>query len=208
MQVNLKKNFPLEHTAQSAWQLLSNVDDVAACMPGAQIVDVVDDNNYKGTVKVKLGPVTMSFKGDIKVQSIDADKQQIHLIAEGTDNKGTSTANMDLTAQIEKGENTESALIGDALVTVSGKLANFGARMMSQVSDQILEQFADNFRNKLAAAAQENSSEAGDGNETSSESESQLEDVNPPAAENQINGFKFAWNALIGFIMSFFRRTK
>ncbi len=176
-------------------------------MPGAQIVEVVDENNYKGTVKVKLGPVTMSFKGDIEVQSIDADKQQIHLVAEGTDSKGTSSANMDLTAHIEKGENTESALMGDASVTVSGKLANFGARMMSQVSDQILEQFADNFRTKLAALAQDTSSEAGDGSDDSSKSESQAAAVKPPAAENEINGFKFAWNALIGFIKSFFRRS-
>lgn len=207
MQVNLKKNFPLKHTAHSAWQLLSNIEAVAACMPGAKIVEVVDENNYKGTVKVKLGPVTMSFKGDIELQSIDADKREIHLVAEGTDNKGTSSANMDLTAHIEKGENTESALIGDALVTVSGKLANFGARMMSQVSDQILEQFADNFRNKLEAVAQETTNQAREGSDDSSKSEQQAEDVKPSAADNEINGFKFAWNALIGFIKSFFRRS-
>ncbi len=159
MNVELNKNFPLTHNAESGWALLSDIQAVALCMPGAEITEVLDENNFKGKVKLKLGPVKMAFDGDINVVSIDADTKRIQLVAKGKDNKGTTSASMDLTANIEAGDSTTSVLLGDAQVTVDGKLAGFGARMMAQVSDQILEQFADNFREKLNEAGASNNTQ-------------------------------------------------
>jgi len=144
MNVDLNKQFPLDHDGDKAWQLLKDVEAVAGCMPGAEISEVVDENNYKGKVKVKLGPVNMAFNGDIIVKGIDAEARQIQLFCEGQDNKGTSKASMDLTANISDSSDSASELVGDAKVVVNGKLASFGQRMMAQVSDQILEQFAEN----------------------------------------------------------------
>ena len=189
MQVTLNKVFPLDGAVNDAWSILENIEQVASCMPGAEITETVDANNYKGNVKVKIGPMHVAFNGDIAVQEIDAGEHRIHLIAKGHDSKGTSRASMDLTAGIRAGE-SGSELTGDAEVTVNGKLANFGGRMMTQVADQILGQFADNFRSRLAASAA---------------SEDSVEAV--PAEEpevREINGLKFAWQALIGFIKSFF----
>jgi len=138
MNVELNKQFPLDHDGNTAWQLLSDIEAVAGCMPGAEISEVVDENNYKGKVRVKLGP---------------SDAQQIHLLCEGKDNKGTSSASMDLTANIAGNGASASELVGDAKVIVNGKLASFGQRMMAQVSDQILEQFADNFLSPRRLAA-------------------------------------------------------
>jgi len=177
MNVELNKQFPLDHSIDRAWLLLSDIEAVAGCMPGAEISEVVDENNYKGKVRVKLGPVNMAFNGDIAVKAIDVEKKQIHLICEGTDNKGTSSASMDLTANIANHDEHESALLGDAKVVVNGKLASFGQRMMAQVSDQILDQFADNFRTKLLAQE-----------------------------ADAAHGFKFALNAIIGLISGLFKR--
>lgn len=197
MQVTLNKVFPLEGSIDDAWAILENIEQVAGCMPSAEITEVVDADNYKGSVKVKIGPMHVAFNGDIAVQEINPGEHQIHLIAKGQDSKGSSSASMDLTATIRGGESSPSELTGDAEVTVNGKLANFGGRMMTQVSDQILGQFADNFRAKLAAS------------ETSpSESDSASADTEAPEQPQvkEINGLKFAWQALIGFIRSFFVR--
>ena len=168
MNVELEKKFPLQSSSDAAWTLLRDIESVANCMPGAEITEVVDENNFKGKVRVKLGPVQMEFNGDIAVQSIDPDNSQIQLMATGKDKKGTSSVSMDLTANIAPGDDTPSALLGDAKVVVNGKLASFGQRMMAQVSDQILEQFADNFRAKLGTVE---SSDAGNGESESTESE-------------------------------------
>jgi carbon monoxide dehydrogenase subunit G len=190
MQVTINKVFPLDGSVSDAWNLLENIEQVASCMPGAEITEAVDENNFKGSVKVKIGPMHVAFNGDIAVQEINPSEHQVHLIAKGQDSKGTSSASMDLTASVRTGESGASELTGDADVTVNGKLANFGGRMMTQVADQILGQFADNFSSKLGASA---GSE--DSAQTISEPEPQVE---------EINGLKFAWQALIGFIKSFF----
>lgn len=193
MQVSLNKIFPLDGSIEDAWQILQDIEQVAGCMPGGEITEVIDENNYKGSVKVKIGPMKVAFNGDINVLDINTDERQIHLIAKGQDSKGTSSASMDLTAKVRTGESGASELTGDAAVTVNGKLANFGGRMMTQVADQILGQFADNFRHKLAA---------------SSTTDSDSDEPAPAATNHQpvkeINGLKFAWDALIGLIKSFF----
>ena len=190
MQVTINKVFPLDGSVSDAWNLLENIEQVASCMPGAEITETVDENNFKGSVKVKIGPMHVAFNGDIAVQEINPGEHQVHLIAKGQDSKGTSSASMDLTASVRTGESGTSELTGDADVTVNGKLANFGGRMMTQVADQILGQFADNFSSKLGA-----STGSEDSAQTASEEEPQVQ---------EINGLKFAWQALIGFIKSFF----
>jgi carbon monoxide dehydrogenase subunit G len=134
--------------ADRAWLVLRDIRAVAGCMPGAEITEQVDANRYKGIVKVKVGPATANFGGDVEVVELDPGARRIRLNAKGTD-KGGSSASMDLTASIESADGGHSALIGSSTVVVSGKFAQFGGRLMGQVSDVILAQFAGNF----AAAA-------------------------------------------------------
>jgi carbon monoxide dehydrogenase subunit G len=211
MQVTLNKIFPLDGSVDDAWTLLNNIEQVATCMPGAEITETVDDNNFKGSVKVKIGPMNVAFSGTIEVQAIDADEHQVHLIAKGQDSKGSSSASMDLTARVRSGESGASELTGDAGVTVNGKLANFGGRMMTQVSDQILDQFADNFRTKLAASASSEdpaqAAQSQPADEPTDESTAQPAEEPTPEPKPQvqeINGLKFAWQVLIGYLKSFF----
>ena len=211
MQVTLNKVFPIDGSVDDAWTLLNNIEQVASCMPGAAITETVDEHNFKGSVKVKIGPMNVAFSGTIEVQAIDASEHQVHLIAKGKDSKGSSSASMDLTARVRSGESGASELTGDANVTVDGKLANFGGRMMTQVSDQILDQFADNFRAKLAtSSSSEDSAQAATGQpagESTDESSVQSTDDAEPEPKppvQEINGLKFAWQALIGYLKSFF----
>lgn len=197
MKVSLSKVFPLEGSIDAAWAQLQDIESVAGCMPGAEITEKVDESNYKGKVKVKLGPVTVAFSGTIVVQSINEGERRLHLIATGTDAKGTSSATMDLTANIEAHESAGSALVGDADVIVNGKLANFGGRMMTQVADQILQQFAENFSARLIQGSVDQDVDSA----TSPTS-------GRAAAEpsNELNGFKFAWSVMVNMIKSMFGR--
>jgi uncharacterized protein len=155
MKVALEKSFPMPGDVQAVWGVLQNIEGVAGCMPGAKITERLDDTHFKGTVAVKVGPASMSFKGDIEVKELDAAKHTLRLIGKGSDTSGTSGATMDLTARVEAGaEAGSSNLIGISEVTMSGKAAAFGGRMMGSVADQILKQFAGNFGKKVAEAAQ------------------------------------------------------
>jgi carbon monoxide dehydrogenase subunit G len=151
MEIKLEKRYPLTVGADRAWAVLLDVPRVAACMPGAEITEQVDATHYKGKVKVKVGPANAAFGGDIEVRAVDAAAHSLQLFGKGAD-RGGSTASMDLTAVVEAGATAESSvLVGTAVVVVNGKFAQFGGRLMVQVSDMLLAQFADNF-NAAAAA--------------------------------------------------------
>lgn len=152
MEVKLDRRYPLKASMHQAWAVLADIRATAACMPGAQITDQTDTTRYKGVVKSKVGPAVMSFTGDIEVLELDATDYRLQLLGTGADKSGSSAA-MKLTAQIEAGETPDSAvLVGQALITVNGKLAQFGSRLLVPVSDAMLAQFADNFRTAAATA--------------------------------------------------------
>ncbi len=151
MEVKLDKRYPLDVDAQRAWKLLTDVPATAGCMPGAAITEKVDDTHYKGAVKVKVGPAAAAFSGEIEVLALDVATQTLQLLGKGAD-RGGSSASMGLTATIEAGDTpSTSVLVGHAEVIVNGKFAQFGGRLMVQVSDMLLAQFVENF--KVAAAA-------------------------------------------------------
>jgi carbon monoxide dehydrogenase subunit G len=146
MEVKLEKRYPMDASPAQVWTVLRDVRAVAGCMPGAAITEQVDASHYKGNVKVKVGPALAAFAGEIEVLAIDEATQSTQLLGKGADKSG-STASMNLTARVEPGATpAQSVLVGDAVVIVNGKFAQFGGRMMVQVSDMILAQFVENFR--------------------------------------------------------------
>jgi len=153
MKVQIDKTYPLPCPPEIAWEFLQNIEAVAGCMPGAKITERIDAGRYKGTVTAKVGPATMSFRGEVEVSQVDAAARSLRLLGKGTDSTGSSGASMNLTARIEAAAEGRCALVGASEVSMSGKAAAFGGRMMSTVAEQILQQFADNFARQVGALA-------------------------------------------------------
>ena len=152
MQVRLERTVPLSAPAPSVWKVVQDVKELAACLPGAEITEQVDDSHYNGRVKVKVGPVSTAFKGQLQILSVDPEKMAIRARGRGTEEKGTSAASAEMTAAIKSVDATRSEISGSSEVTVTGKLATFGARMMTQMADQLLDQFVANLNNVLASS--------------------------------------------------------
>jgi uncharacterized protein len=146
MEVQLDKRYPVRATRAQCWAVLADIRAVAACMPGATITEQIDATHFKGTVRSKVGPAVMQFGGSIEVLAMDPATHSMQMLGKGADKSGSS-ASMNLTAHVEPGQtDAEAVLVGLATVTVSGKLAQFGSRLLVPVSDAMLAQFADNFR--------------------------------------------------------------
>jgi hypothetical protein len=160
MKVQLERTFPLPASADTAWALLQNIEGVAGCMPGASITERIDAQHYKGTVAVRFGPANMSFRGEVEVIALEPASRTLRLVGKGTDSTGSSGASMDLTARVEAIDTASCNLVGNSEVSVSGKAASFGGRMMSSVADQVLKQFAANFAARVQAQVQEQSAVA------------------------------------------------
>jgi uncharacterized protein len=149
MKVELEKTIPLPAPAEAAWALLQDVEAVAGCMPGARITERVDATHYKGTVTVKLGPASMAFRGEVEVKEVDAGTRSLRLAGRGMDTTGSSGAAMDLHARVEAIDAASCRLVGRSELSVSGKAATFGGRLMQGVADQVLQQFVANFAQRL-----------------------------------------------------------
>ena len=196
MEVKLDKTYPVNASMAQAWAVLSDIRATAACMPGAQITEQLDDTHYKGTVKSKVGPAVMTFGGDIEVLALQADAYRLQMLGKGADKSGSS-ASMNLTAFLEPGDaEGQSKLVGQASIVVSGKLAQFGSRLLVPVSDAMLAQFAKNFDAAAAAVG----APSADGVSAP---------ASAPAAAGpvkELNALALIWTVIKGWFASLFGR--
>jgi carbon monoxide dehydrogenase subunit G len=208
MKVQLEKSFPVPASADVAWALLQDIERVAGCMPGAKISERVDEKNYKGTVAVKFGPASMAFRGDVEVRLVEPATKTLRLIGKGTDTTGSSGASMDLTARIDTVDAANCTLVGNSEVSMSGKAATFGGRMMSSVADQVLKQFAASFAGQSQALmAQMQSSVAPPAATPASGDAPPVPMTLPPlapTAPSQLNGLALAWAVFKDWLRSLF----
>jgi uncharacterized protein len=214
MKVQLEKTFPMPGSADTAWALLQDIDGVAACMPGAKLTERIDAQHFKGTVSVKFGPASMSFRGDVEILSLDAASKTLRLVGKGTDTTGSSGAAMDLTARVEAVDAGACKLLGTSEVSMSGKAAAFGGRMMDSVADQVLKQFASNFAARVQALqAQAPASGAASGATSGAALDASplIDAATPasaPAATAQLNAFALAWAIVKDWLRSLFGAKK
>ncbi len=213
MEVILDKRYPVQASLAQAWTVLADINTVARCMPGAQITEQIDATHYKGTVKSKVGPAVMQFGGDIEVLAMDAAARSMQMLGKGAD-KGGSSASMNLSANLEAGETPgDCVLVGKATVTVSGKLAQFGSRLLVPVSDAMLAQFADNFRAAAAAVPVADAPAADAPAATSAQPPSAAPRAAPPplaapAPVKELNALALMWVVFKGWLAGLFGKGK
>ena len=205
MKVQLEKTFTMPASADIAWALLQDIEGVAGCMPGARITERIDPQHYKGTVAVKFGPANMSFRGQVEVLGLEPASRTLRLAGKGTDTTGGSGASMDLTARVHAIDAVSCNLVGTSEVSVSGKAAAFGGRMMDSVADQLLKQFADNFAVKVKTlqaqtAAQPPPAPGG----APAAAEAAMAPGSEPA--RPLNGLALLWAAVKDWLRSLFER--
>ena len=198
MEVKLDKQYPLDVDADRAWALLSDLKATAECMPGAQILEQLSDTSYKGAVKIKVGPAVAQFGGTVDVIETSAETKTVVLRGKGAD-KGGSSASMDLSAAIavDPANANHCVLNGSAAVIVNCKFAQFGGRMMVQVSEMILAQFVENFRQTALtlptagdASAPASAPDGADGAPAA-----QVTPASPRVAvDKEINGLSIVWS--------------
>jgi uncharacterized protein len=209
MEVKLDKRYPVRASPEQAWAVLADIRATAACMPGATITEERDATHFKGSVKSKVGPAVMSFGGDLEILALDTPRKAMTMLGKGADKTGSS-ASMNLAAHIEPGDTPASCvLVGVATIIVSGKLAQFGSRLLVPVSDAMLAQFAGNFN--TAAAAVPASMSAATSPATSSE-KSTGNTALPAAATapkpvKELNALALMWTVFKGWLAGLFGKA-
>jgi uncharacterized protein len=139
--MELKNDFHVSVPIDVAWTVLTDLERVAPCMPGAELQEVEGDE-YRGVVKVKVGPISAQYKGSARFIEKDDDQHRAVLLAEGRDTRGQGNASATVTAvATSDDQGTTVSLVTE--LTITGKVAQFGRSVMGDVSAKMLGEFAD-----------------------------------------------------------------
>ena len=157
-------NLPIEE----AWSVITDVERIAPCLPGAQLQEIEGDV-FRGVVKVKMGPMTPAFKGQATILEQDDSGKRIVLKAEGRDTGGRGNAAAEITAHAESLSPTSTRCVVTTDLHMTGKVAQFGRfGVLREISENLMAQFASNLNTMLDEAGFDRNADDGasDGGET------------------------------------------
>src|SRR5918997_852344 len=150
--MQLENEFTVPASIEQAWAVLLDVPRVAPCLPGATVEDGGgDEGEYKGQMKIKIGPITASYRGTVKIQETDEAAHRVAMRAQAKDARGQGTAAATITSTMEEvPEGTKVSVVTDMRVT--GPAAQFGRGVMQDVSAKLMTRFADCLAEQMQAS--------------------------------------------------------
>lgn len=146
--MNLENSFEVTTSPAAAWDLLMDVPRVIPCMPGAELVETIDESHWKARMRVKLGPISLSFLTDVTREEVDEAGRRVVLAARAREERGRGAATATIESWLASAEGrTQVTTFTDLALT--GKAAQFGRGLVQDVSAQLLESFADCLEQQL-----------------------------------------------------------
>ncbi len=191
--MHLENSFDVPVAPAEAWRILTDVERVAPCVPGARLTEVLDDDAYKGTMQVKLGPVSLTFDGKAQFVERDDDTRTAKLRANGRETRNRGTADADVTFALEpQGDGTLVRI--ETELQLSGPVAQYGRSqgVILSVSEEMIDRFAAALKRDIIAAETSDASDAS--------TPSPAPDTPPPPASGASIGF----GAVMRMIRRFF----
>ncbi len=160
MTTSITKSFEVEQNIETVWKNLSDPNEIVTCVPGASLTEQIDNDNYKGQVELKFGPVKAAYDGKITFLERNAATKVMKLKGIGMDTKGKGSAEMTMTGDLK--DNVGKTLVDVQMdITITGMLAQFGSRLINDVSNNVFDQFVSNFKDKLAGKEVDNEVKTG-----------------------------------------------
>jgi carbon monoxide dehydrogenase subunit G len=201
--VKIENEFTVPAPLDHVWAYLLDVEQVAPCMPGAELTETVDDSTWKGKVNMRLGPVSLAFAGTVSMEERDEDEHRVVLHARGMEQKGKGAANAVVTSWLEQGQD-ETRVKMTADIQLSGAVAQLSRGLLPEVSRKLTAQFAECLHEgMLAAEAVPSGAEAADvGTAGTAEPTTR----SAPVKAKPISGIRLGLGAIWAAIAGFFRK--
>ena len=137
------EKFVVGASREETWTALADMERVYGCLPGAQVAEVAEDR-CRGTLRMKIGPISTTYEGEAHFESRDENSGHLIILAKGTDQRGRGTASARVTAQLTELAPTQTQVEMENDVAITGRLAQFGRGVISDVSREMIGEFASN----------------------------------------------------------------
>ncbi|HEX8207657.1 MAG TPA: SRPBCC family protein [Solirubrobacteraceae bacterium] len=146
--MRFENEFAVDAPVDTVWAAVLDVEKVAPTVPGAKVLEKTSDTNYKVGIKVKLGPMTMQYKGDVEIVEADESSHRAVMKARAKESRGQGTADADVTMELS-GDATRTTGTIITEMKVSGKAASMGRGVMQDVAGRMVGTFAENLAKML-----------------------------------------------------------
>lgn len=192
MAIEIRETFQVQAPIDRVWKFVLDPHNVAACMPGASLEQVIDEKTFVGNIKVKVGAVMAAYKGRVELTEVDAVSYTVKMKAEGTESGG-GTASGSMVSRLVTLPDGRTEVVAEASVDLTGRIMQVGRGMIQGVSKQLFQQFVKSARAQLEAEAAAAASGA-------------PPPPPPVKREEAINAVALVFRTIWAAIVSFFRR--
>lgn len=148
--MKLENEFTVTAPLEDTWRTLLDIERVATCLPGARIEPGEDDGVYRGAMKMKLGPLTMDYRGTARLQDVDEDTHTASIVVQAREAKGQGTAAAVIRNHLES-QNGKTRVVATTDLQITGRQAQFGRGIMQDVAGTMMDQFASRLERELQA---------------------------------------------------------
>ncbi len=150
MAIDIQETFQVQAPIDAVWRFVLDPHKIAACMPGAELEEVVDDRTFLGSIKVKLGAITTSYKGRVQLTRVDEREYAVEMAAEGRETGG-GMAKGTMTSRLRSLSDSETEVVTETSVDLTGRIMQVGHGMVRGVSHQLFKQFVASMKQRLEA---------------------------------------------------------
>lgn len=200
MAIRIEERFTASAPVASVWEYLVDPRRVVGCLPGAELGEVVDERTFLGTVKVRVGTVTVSYRGRVAIVELDPDERRVRMIGEGRESAGTGSARMTLESRVVAAPSGAEVQVRVDLDVV-GRIVQLGRGMIEQVGRQLFAQFAACVRATLEA-------EAAAGAATTPEQRAAALEAASAARPRDVRALPLLLRAAWAWLLGLFRRRR
>ncbi len=227
MSIEIREKFEVAAPLEVVWQFVIDPVQVAPCLPGAKLEEVVDERNFLGGVKIKIGAISTQYKGKVELTNVDESLHKVEMAAEGRETSGGLAKALITSTLVATNGGTE--VVVEATADLTGKVMQVGSRMIEGVSKQLFQQFAKRLRRKLEGQASPVAAVAGEsaaGELAANRSAGPAVEADPVAAASGSSAaplesdeedealsivpliLRAIWEAILGFFRSLFGGEK
>lgn len=151
MAIQIEKEFDVPESIEEVWSFLTDPARIVLCLPGAKLLEAIDDRTFRGEIGMKLGPIGMLFKGVIRFEELDPEAHHVVMIGEGKDDRGVGTVRMTMVSNLTVSEDGGTRVRVSQTISLAGRLASFGrGGVIQSVADVVFGRFTGCVKAKLA----------------------------------------------------------
>lgn len=151
--LQIEERFSVRAPVERVWRFLLDPEQIAPCLPGAELLQVENERTFHGQMKVKVGPVTVAYQGTIELTEVDEPGRRVQMLGKGKEKGGAGSAKMTMESRLEPQPDGAVAISVTSDVELAGRIVRFGRGMIQSVSAQLFKQFAGNVQQALEGAA-------------------------------------------------------